>query len=352
MNCTAFSIDLAKNKFQVHGYDERNQRCLVKTLSRAQLLPFFRERPQTTARVALEACGGAHAISRQLMALGYQVIQIPTQHVAPFRRGNKNDANDADAIHEAALRPQLRPVPVKTVEQQDAMLAHLSLERLKKTRLELTNQMRGVLQERGVVFPQRPHALRNGVRELLARPLEGELTGRLAEWLLNALAEWAQLEARMAAEERVLKRTLAHCELAQRLAELDGIGIKTATALTAKVTDPTCFPSARAFAAWTGNTPREHASGQQRFLGAITRRGDTYLRTLFVHGGRSLLQTALRKQRLERPLNPLETWLIGVYQRRGYNRAVVAAANKNARRAWAVLVGRKPNRRPMAQTLD
>lgn len=341
-NISSIAVDLAKNKFQVHGYGRRNEKRFAKTLTRQAFEALLRDLPSCT--VAMEACGSAHYWSRLCQALDHRPLQVPTQFVKPFRMGHKTDSNDADAIHEAAQRPKLRPVPVKTVEQQDAMLVHLTRQRLRKQRLELTNEMRGVLRERGIVFPASFKALREGVRRLLAQPLERECTAILAQWLIEALAEWEALETRIAATERMLQQTFKHSESAQQLAAVPGIGMLTATAVLARAPDASHFPSTRHYAASFGITPRVASSADRCHLGGITKCGDAYMRTLFIHGGRSVVRSVLKKHAAGRVLGRSEQWVLGVYQRRGFNKAAVAVANKNARIIGAMLASGQPYR--------
>ena len=275
-NITSIAVDLAKNKIQVHGYGPKHEKRFAKTLTRQAFDSLLRELAPCT--IAMEACGSAHFWSRRSLALGHQPVQVPTQFVKPFVMGHKTDANDTDAIHEASLRPKLRPVPVKSVEQQDAMLVHLTRERLKKSRLALTNEVRGVLHERGLVFPASNKALRDGVRKLLAQPLSCEFSACLAEWLTDALHEWAALDLRFAQLERTLRQTLQHSEDCQRMVAVPGVGLLTSTAFLARMPVVSHFPSARHVAASCGLTPRVDRSGERSYLGSITTRGDANLR--------------------------------------------------------------------------
>lgn len=331
-----FAIDLAKLKLQVHGYDHAGQRCFAKPLSRPQTAALFRDlgRP---VKVVMEACSSGHFWGRQLLALGHQVALIPPQFVKPLRIGNKTDGNDADAIYEASLRPKCSPVPVKAIEQQDLVLTQLERDRLIKQRTALTNQMRGVLAERGLVFGKGLKALREGLREVLGRSPDGEVTVRCLEWLQAQLADWEHLDQRLKACEERMKRDFRDHPRCQQLEEVDGIGIQTALMFLALVGDGAQFASGRACGAWLGLTPLEASSGERRFLGAITKRGDSTLRWLLVNGGRALAAQAQRKARRGLPLNARDTWLLGLIQRGGFNKAAVAMANKNARILWAML---------------
>jgi len=331
-----FSIDLAKNKLQVHGFDAKHERCFARALSRTQAAELFRGlgRP---VKVVMEACSSAHYWGRQLLALGHEVALIPPQFVTPLRIGNKTDGNDADAIYEAAQRLKCRPVPVKSIEQQDLMLTQLERDRLVKQRTALTNQLRGILAERGRVFGKGLKALREGLREVLARSPDQEVTTYCLEWLQIQLADWQRLDERITDCDRRMNRDFRAHPRCQQLMEVDGIGLQTALCFFALVGDGAQFASGRACGSWIGLTPLEASSGERRFLGAITKRGDSTLRWLLVNGGRTLAAQAKRKAKHGLPLNERDTWLLGLIQRGGFNKAAVAMANKNARILWAML---------------
>jgi len=341
-----FAIDLAKLKLQVHGYDHAGQRCFAKALSRIQTTALFLDlgRP---VKVVMEACSSGHYWGRQLLALGHEVALIPPQFVKPLRIGNKTDGNDADAIYEASLRPKCRPVPVKAIEQQDLMLTQLERDRLIKQRTALTNQMRGVLAERGLVFGKGLKALSEGLREVLARSPDEEVTARCLEWLQTQLTDWQRLDERLKDCERRMNRDFRSHPRCQPLKEADGIGVQTALCFLALVGDGSQFASGRALGAWVGLTPLEASSGERRFLGAITKRGDSTLRWLLVNGGRTLAAQAKRKAKNGLPLNERDTWLLGLIQRAGFNKAAVAMANKNARILWAMLRNGEAFRSPL-----
>lgn len=331
-----FSIDLAKSKLQVHGFDANGQRCFARALSRTQTTALFRDlgRP---VKVVMEACSSGHYWGRQLLALGHEVALIPPQFVTPLRIGNKTDGNDADAIYEAALRLKCRPVPVKAIEQQDLMLTQLERDRLVKQRTALTNQLRGILAERGLVFGKGLKALREGLREVLARSPDQEVTARCLDWLQAQLFDWQRLDERLKDCDTRMRHDLRDHPRCQQLMEVDGIGLQTALFFFALVGDGSQFASGRACGSWVGLTPLEASSGERRFLGAITKRGDRTLRWLLVNGGRTLAAQAQRKAKHGLPLNERDTWLLGLIQRGGFNKAAVAMANKNARILWAML---------------
>jgi transposase len=325
MQVTTFSIDLAKRKFQVHGYSAHGEKIVVKTLTRDKFLAFFRDRPERS-RVVMEACATSHHWARQLRSLGFRPELLPAQHVAALVIGQKNDANDADAIYEAAHRPKIRPVPVKSESQQDLLAIHRVRDRLVKTRTALINQVRGLLAERGVVFDKRTATLKRA----LPRWLE-EAQDPLKTLIESLLEEWRLLEQRIANLETALKAHYRATPACQRIGAVEGIGVLTATATVASVGDARAFHSGRQFAAWIGLTPRERSSGERRHLGGITKRGDGYLRKLLIHGARSAVRAALRKE------DTRSRWIKALITRRGMNKAVVALANKNARILYALL---------------
>lgn len=336
MEITSFAVDLAKNKFQVHGFDARGDRQVGKTIRRKEFLPFFEHRAGR-CEVVMEACGGAHHWGRRLLALGYRVRLIPAQFVTPFVIGNKTDRNDADAIYEASQRPKVRSVPVKRIEQQDALLVHATREQWVKMRTALVNQIRGELAERGIVYGIGVATLRAGVRELLASECSGELTGLFQQWLRQRQADWRGFDERIAACEQQMRVHVQTDPVCQQIGEVEGIGLITASATVALVGDARQFRSSRHLASWLGVTPKEKSSGEKRRLGGLTKRGDIYLRKLFVHGARAVVQAVSRKIKMAKPLNERERWVYALVTRRGYNKACVAVAAKNARIVWALL---------------
>lgn len=327
MDVTTFAVDLAKRVFQVHGYTQTGERVVVRRLKRRQFLAFF-ERRTERCRVVMEACGGSQYWGRELERLGYTVELIAPQFVRPFVVGNKHDGNDTDAIYEASRRPRIRRVAIKSEDQQAVQAVHRVRERLKGARTALTNQLRGLLGEYGWVFAKGEAALRRGIAEVLE---DARLPGPMRELLGEGYQEWCGLDERIAAQDRRLAELYRSSEPAQRLGEIEGVGVLTATAMLALLVDVHAFANGRAFAAWLGLTPREHSSGDRRRLGGITKRGDAYGRTLLVHGGRSAVQAAMRKS------DPRSRWIQALVARRGRNKAAVAVANHNARIIYAML---------------
>lgn len=322
MEIAILGIDLAKRVFQLHGADSRGRALHRSKVNRADLLTAVRElRPQI---VAMEACGSAHHWARRFQEMGMDVRLISPQYVTPFVKTNKNDRNDAEAIVEAACRPSMHFVAVKSVEQQDILAAHRVRELLVQQRTALINQARGLLAERGVVIPQSPEAFKRAMPEIL-RQCEGELTSFCQSLLTELLQQLVALDERIARAEVSIKSFMKESALCKKIAAIDGIGPITATAVVAAVGDAKQFKNGRHLAAWLGLVPRQYSSGGKSRLQRISKRGDTYLRTLLIHGARAVLRYVANKT------DPRSRWLRELVARRGYNRAAVALANKNAR---------------------
>jgi transposase len=327
MKITAVGIDLAKNVFQVHGVDERGKAVLKKQLRRDLMGELFANLPPCV--IGMEACGGAHHWARKLLSFGHTVRLMAPQFVKPYVKTNKNDAADAEAICEAVMRPNMRFVPVKNVEQQAALAMHRAREGFVKARTAQANQIRGLLGEFGLIVPQGIGHLRKRVPELLedgANELPGSfrvLAQRLLEHLLVLDRQVAELELQ-------IKQWHNNNEASHKLAKIPGIGPITASALVASIGNAKCFDSGRQVAAWLGLVPKQNSSGGKATLMGISKRGDSYLRKLLIHGARSAILAAQRKGKQD-------GWLPELLLRRHSNVASVALANKNARIAWALL---------------
>ena len=321
-------IDLAKNIFHLVGLDERGKIILRKRLARGEVMPFMAKLPRVL--VGMEACGGAHYWARQLREQGHEVKLMAPQYVKPYVKTNKNDLRDAEAIAEAVTRPSMRFVPIKNVEQQDLQALHRVRERLMGARTALVNEIRGLLAEYGIVLPTGVNAFRNA----LAAKLEAEhakLTPLSQELFSKLCEEFKKVEAEVVYyDEKLQALAITHPE-SQRLLTIPGIGPITATALIAAVGDMGSFTNGRQFAAWLGLVPKQHSTGGQTRLLGISKRGDSYLRKLLIHGARATLRWARTKT------DSRSQWIRGVLERRGWNRTAVAVANKNARIVWALL---------------
>lgn len=336
MNATTFSVDLASQVFQVHGYDRQQQRVSKKRLSRSRFQAWCEALPAGT-RVVMEATGSAHHWGRVLQARGVRVKLLPPQHVKAMLIGNKTDANDADAIFEASWRPKVKPVPVKSAAQQAILAEHRRREGLIRDRTRTLNQMRGLLREFGILIGARNGPFRRQVAGVLA-DAENGLPWRLRTLLAEAREDLLHLDGQLGKIDARLELLARQDPLCRRLQAIEGIGPVSATALAASLGEGRRFSRARQFAASLGLVPREHSSGTQHRLGSITKRGNGYLRYLLVHGARSVIRTAGHKT------DPRSRWLQSLEARAGHNKTTVALANKNARIVWAVFHSGQPYR--------
>lgn len=324
---TLVGLDTSKSVFHLVAVDEHGQVSWRRCLRRAQLLSCFAQLPVT--RVVLEACGGSHHWGRRLIELGHTVQLISAQFVSPYRRGQKNDYRDAEAIAVAALSPGMRFVQVKSAEQQAVQALHRVRERALTERVAIANQLRGLLAEHGVVFGRGERALRGGAQALLG---QGWLPAPLPRLVAGLLEELARCRERLREYEQELNAIARGSATAQALqAQLPGIGPLTATALPVKVADVRVFANGRQFAAYLGLVARQHSSAGRTRLGRLSKCGDRYLRKLLIHGARAVLRHLGEKQDAD------SVWLRALLARRGFNKACVALAHRNARRAWAIM---------------
>jgi len=323
-NVTTVGIDLAKGSFSIHGVDAAGAVVLRKTVSRTRLTARVAQLPPSL--IGLEACSGAHEWARRFQSFGHTVRLMAPRFVAPYRKNSKNDGNDAEAICEAVSRPSMRFVPIKTTEQQAVLCLHRVRQGFIEERTATINRLRGLLAEFGFVLPQSAAQVRCGVATLLERlpPHAARALGDLREHLRT-------LDARVREYERAIEAHAREHRAAQLAQQRQGIGPLTASAIVASVGDLREFKNGRQFSAWLGLVPRQHSTGGKQRLGHITGRGDPYLRTLLVMGARSVLQRAVGKD------DPLSRWALAVRARRGYHRACIAVAAKNARVVWAML---------------
>jgi transposase len=278
----------------------------------------------------MEACGGAHYWARTIRQLGHEVKLMPPQYVKPYVKTNKNDYNDAEAICEAARRPNMRFVGIKEVAQQDIQSLHRIRSGFLQARTRVVNQSRGLLAEYGIVVARAVGALRRRLPEIL-EDSENELTALSRELFASLYQELVHLDERIRYCDEQIERLFKGDEACRRLAEVEGIGPITATALVASVGDPRVFRKGRQMSAWLGLVPRQHSTGGKTVLLGISKRGDRYLRTLLIHGARSVVSRAAGKR------DARSRWITQLKQRVGTNKACVALANKNARVAWALL---------------
>jgi transposase len=328
MNVTTIGLDLAKQVFHVVGADAHGKVVLRKQLKRAQVLRYFAKLPACV--VGIEACGGGHYWARELRGLGHDARLINPRFVVPYRRGEKNDYNDAAALCEAVLQPQMRFVPVKSMAQLDLQALHRLRDGLIRQRTVWINRARGLLAERGIVLARGVTAFRRALPALLEDGENG-LSGLFRELLAEQYAQVVQLDERLAVYDKRLAAIAATDTACRRLQGIPGIGPVGATALVAAVGDARAFRNGRQLAAWVGLVPRQHSTGGRPRLLGISKRGDKHLRTLLIHGARAVVRHAAGKT------DRLSRWIQRLQATRGTNVATVALANKLARMAWVVL---------------
>ena len=340
MQVSTIGLDIAKNVFQIHGVDASGRIVLRKRLRRGQMTDFFANLP--ACLIGIEATGGAHFWSRILNTFGHTVRLMAPQFVKPYlKQAAKNDANDAAAICEAVSRPQMRFVPTKNVSQQDMQCLHRVRSRLVGCRTQLGNQIRGLLSEYGIVIAEHLNQVRNALPQL-TEEMEARLSGCAKSLFRSLYEELCDLDERIAGMEERVTQAFRADALCQRIGEIEGVGPITATAVVAAIANGSTFDNGRQFAAWLGLVPRQHSSGDKQRLMGITKRGDPYLRTLLIHGARSIIFRAGKKT------DQRSQWIAGKAKSLGVTKACVAVANKNARIIWALLAKGEPYRRPVA----
>src|SRR5262250_783849 len=328
MHIASIGIDLGKNIFHLVGLGERNQILLRKKLSRAQLLAYTANVPASL--VGLEACSGAHFLGARLREQGHKVRLIPAQFIKPYRKSNKNDCIDAEAIAEAVGKENMRFVPIKSEEQLDVQAMHRVRDRLVQRRTALINEIRGFLLERGMTFAVRPTQLRKKLPEVI-EDAEQNLSSRL-RWLLERLwLEWKQVEMDVKTITEEIERISDENALCRRLRQIPGFGPLVSSATVAAIGNGAAFRRGRDFAAWLGIVPRQYSTGGKQKLFGISKRGNVYLRRMLIHGARAVLF------RVKYDSGGLGQWVHRLARRAPHNKVVVAIANKLARIAWAVL---------------
>ena len=321
-------IDLAKQSFQLHGVNCHGVTVLKKKLARKNLASFIVQLP--VCIIGIEACSGANYWVRVLEKLGHTVRMIAPQFVKPFVKSNKNDAADAEAICEAVQRPSMRFVPAKSIEQQDIQSLHRIRSQVVARRTAQANQIRGLLMEYGLTIPQGISCIRKSI-PLILEDAGNELTAMFRALLTELYDEMVHLDRRIKTLETKLESLCTQNEDCQRLLSIPGVGLLSATAMVAAIGDISAFKNGRELAAWLGLVPRQHSTGGKPTLLGISKRGDTYLRTLLIHGGRTVVRVANKHQ------DKRSAWVTQLEERRGKNIPAVAVANKNARVAWALL---------------
>uniref|UniRef100_E6QU55 Transposase of ISCARN91, IS110 family IS1111 group n=1 Tax=mine drainage metagenome TaxID=410659 RepID=E6QU55_9ZZZZ len=327
MKITTIGIDLAKDVFQVHGVDSHGKAVLRKQIRRGEMTKFFVNLPPCL--IGMEACGSAHHWARKLSEYGHTTKLMAPQFVKPYVKSNKNDMADAEAICEAVARPNMRFVPVKNIEQQAILSIHRGRQGFVKARTAQANQMRGLLAEYGVIIPKGIHSISERMPSILEDAGNG-LPGMMRNLLARLNEHFKVLDQQVDELEAQIRHWHKESELSRKLEAIPGIGPITASAIVATVGNATEFRNGRQLAAWMGLVPKQYSSGGKQNLLGISKRGDVYLRTLLIHGARSVIRYAGDKA-------APDGWLRKLMARRNNNVAAVALANKNARVIWALL---------------
>src|SRR6516225_9186829 len=335
MHIASVGIDLGKNTFHLVAFGERNKILLRKKFSRPQLLAYTAKLPLSL--IGLEACAGAHFLGTALREQGHQVRLIPAQFVKPYRKSNKNDFIDGEAIAEAVTKQNMRFVQIKSQEQLDIQAMHRVRDRLVQRRTALINEIRGFLLERGIIFAVQPIHLRKNLPGVI-EDAEQNLSPRL-RWLLDRLwQEWKQMEIDIQAITDAIERISDEDMRCRRLRQIPGFGPLVSTATVAAIGNGTAFHRGRDFAAWVGVVPRQYSTGGKQRLYGISKRGNIYLRRMLIHGARAVLF------RIKHDTGGFGQWVHRLAQRAPRNKVIVAIANKLARIAWAVLSSGKDYR--------
>jgi transposase len=327
MKITTIGIDLAKNVFQLHGVDEQGKTVLKKQIKRDEMAIFFANLP--ACLIGMEACGSAHYWARKLQNHGHTVKLMAPQFVKPYVKTNKNDAADAEAICEAVMRPTMRFVPIKNIEQQAVLSLHRARQGIVRSRTAQANQIRGLLAEFGLIVPQGISHLFERV-PLLLDEAKDEVPGVFFQLIQRLLEHLKSLDRQVDEMEIQIQAWHRSNALSKKLEKIPGIGPLTASALVASIGNAKGFDNGRQLAAWLGLVPRQHSTGGKPTLLGISKRGDCYLRTLLIHGARAVIYALTRKP-------PRAGWLTSLLARKDKNVAAVALANKNARIVWALL---------------
>ncbi len=329
MDISIIGIDLAKRVFQMHATDDQGSKLLKRRFTRPQLMSFLADIPTTT--IAIEACGTSHFWGRYCQSLGHEVRIVPAQYVKPFVKRHKNDATDAEAICEAASRRNMRFVPIKSELQQSLQAVHRIRDRRKRDRTALANEIRGLLAEFGIVLPLSLAALRDLCAGLPTNDMPLLMRSLLAE-LYDELLVMDEHINNIDERIRELNRMIPEC---RRLMTIPGVGELNASAFFTAIGDASQFARGRDLAAWLGLVPNQHSSaGKERLLG-ISKRGDSYLRRILIHGARAYICRI--RQRASRPRTLFEGWIVDKLKTKHVNAVAVAVANKLARMIWAVL---------------
>jgi transposase len=338
MEIRTIGIDLGKTVFHLAGVNARGEVVVRKKCSRTQLLRFTSNLRECL--IGMEACGGSHFLGRALREQGHDVRLMPAQYVKPYVKTNKNDYIDAEAIAEAVIRPSMRFVPIKTDDQLDLQSLHRVRERWVVRRTAVINQIRGLLLERGITIRKGRHHIEESLPGILEDP-DNKLSGALRVLLTQLRLEMQYLHGQIEESDKLILRIAGELEACKRLLAIPGIGPLIATATIAAIGNGAAFNKGRGFAAWLGVVPGEHSTGGKQKLTGTSRRGNKYLRKLFVQGAHSVLLQRTKQT------SALSMWLADLVSRKRKQVATVALANKMARMAWAVLIKGEAYRPPL-----
>ena len=335
-NIKVLGIDLAKNVFQIHGTDAKGKCVLRKRLTRAKFKEFIINLPHCI--IGIEACGGAHYWARWFKQNGHEVRMMSPQFVKPYVKSNKNDRNDSEAIAEACTRPRMKFVPIKTVEQQDILMIHRARELAIKQRTAQANQIRGILNEYGVIMAKGINKL-NQLIQVIEKNTE-KLTPIAIDLIKQLYGQFKVFDGQVTQYDNQLKKLANQNVLCKELQKMQGVGPLIASAMVATIGDAKAFENGREVAAWLGLTPKQYSSGDKIVLGGISKRGDRYMRKMLVQGARTVVKVCEAKK------DKLSCWVASKKQRGGFNKAAVALANKNARMIWAIMASGECYRQP------
>lgn len=326
MNTNVVGLDIAKNILHMYSLSP-DGKATKKKLKRTEVLAFFANYPASL--IGIEACGGAHYWARELGKLGHTVVLLHARYVKGFLMGNKNDFNDAQAICDAVSRPNKRIIATKSVEQQDVQLLHKLRQKMIKERTALANQLRGLLIERGIVIPQGLNQVRKQM-PLILEDAENDLTPLSRELFAEHYEKLKQLDDDIKTQDQRIGRLCQAQALTRRFLKVPGIGPISASIIAANLGSGTGYSTSRDYAASLGIVPGQHSRGDKPVYLGISKRGNRYIRTLLIHGARAVLKNCQKKS------DKLSCWLQALIERRGFNKAAVALANKNARILWAM----------------
>jgi transposase len=336
-NITTLGIDLAKNVFQIHGADKEGNCLLKKRVRRAELLEFIAK--MKSCNIYMEACGSSNYWGREFRKLGHKVKLIHAKYVKPYVERNKNDAADAEAIVEASRSKKLKNfVEVRTIEQQDVQSIHRMRSRLIQARTALVNQTRGLLAEYGIIIPQGIDQVRRKLPEIMEDGALHELSDFMRANLRELYEELVTLDNRIENYAKKIESLFENNETCKRLKTIPGVGVLIATILASTLGTGAGFKNGRHFAAFLGITPRQESSGEKERLLGISKKGDSYTRSLLVHGARAVIVSCARKNKDGKQKTDKQScWVRSLVRRKGWNKTAVALANKIARTAWAVV---------------